>query len=473
MQLLNWSTKDVKWIIIMVLLLALLLSGCQPIVLNIEPAQTEPIEATVGSTEVLAQSLPTGSEEGPVTITGTEGMGFFNGVSYIRYLGTLSGAASGGDYVAPFEVMVPWDPNLSNERLLVEPLHWIGGAIVREYLTRDFLFGRGFGHAGICLGAAAPFVPNHPCQDFSGEPGMAVEIVADFARALKEDPALSALVGEIDALYGIGVAATVNPLHTLVRSEAGQGLFDLSLFVATGWPLPFAPPPEEVQPFTPVEGAGRIIVLNTEADILQFNGNGLRHDDLTHPSYRLYQVAGGPHIADTPSTRARFVGPPQSPFPPIEGTTPLDWSPVLRALFIAGDRWVTKGVEPAPSTYIEAAPEGEIDPVYERPTGIARDENLNARGGVRLPDLALGRGQFIAADTELMEAPYLFGGYLDLACEPLADGSARFSDHETYVAQFTELVEELVAQGFLLSEDAQAMIEAAAASDVGRPGTCS
>ena len=70
-----------------------------------------------------------------------------------------------------------------------------------------------------------------------------------------------------------------------------------------------------------------------------------------------------------------------------EGTTPLDWTPVARALFLAGHRWATEGIEPPPSAYLTEAPEGQIDPVYqaeyglELETGIARDENGNALGG--------------------------------------------------------------------------------------------
>ena len=199
---------------------------------------------------------------------------------------------------------------------------------------------------------------------------------------------------------------------------------------------------------------------------------GLRIDDLTHPDYRLYEVAGGPHVAETPGTQARFVGPPQSPLPSITDTTPLDWSPVLRAFFTAGDRWVTEGIEPPPSVYLESAPVDEVDPVYGSVTGIARDEILNAKGGIRLPDLALGRGQFIAADASLMEPPYMFGGFVDLACEMSPEGSPRFADHATYLAQFAELTRQLEADGFLLAEDAQHLIDAATASDVGLADAC-
>ena len=67
------------------------------------------------------------------------------------------------------------------------------------------------------------------------------------------------------------------------------------------------------------------------------------------------------------------------------------------------------------------------------PTSIARDENLNAAGGIRLPDLALGPNQYIATDVD----DFIWvGATVDLACEPLADGSVRFDNHDAYVTRF-------------------------------------
>ncbi|MEM7130964.1 MAG: alpha/beta hydrolase domain-containing protein [Chloroflexota bacterium] len=413
-------------------------------------------------------------KNGPVTITDSTIHGTFGSTAYFRTLGTVEGSGASGPYIAPFEIIAPVDAIDTNGRVVLEPLHFIGGAIARnDYLTQDFLFGQGFSSAGICLQQSAPFVPEHPCAEFSGEAGMEAEIVAAFAKALRENSALSAVVGQANTLYATGVAATVNPLHSLILSDEGQSIFELSLFVATGWPLPFGPPPATLEDYMPPMNSGRVLALTTESDIFQYNGAGLRIDDLGHSTYRLYEIAGGPHIADTPGTRARFVGPPQSPFPSIADTTPLDWSPVLRAMFVAGDQWVVDGIEPPASVYLERAAEDEIDSVYKKATGIARDENLNALGGIRLPDLALGRGQFIAADAVLMpEPPHMMGGFVDLKCTPLADGSIRFPDHDEYIRQYAEFTEQLVSESFLLTEDAEAMIEAATESDIGIEGAC-
>lgn len=102
-------------------------------------------------------------------------------------------------------------------------------------------------------------------------------------------------------------------------------------------------------------------------------------------------------------------------------------------------------------------------------TGVARDENLNALGGIRLPEVVLGQKQYIAVNANDF---VLFGLSTDLTCEPLANGELRFSSHESYLSDYSTVVEQLLAERFLLPDDAQHMIEAAAASDIGMPDTC-
>jgi hypothetical protein len=138
---------------------------------------------------------------------------------------------------------------------------------------------------------------------------------------------------------------------------------------------------------------------------------------------------------------------------------------------MAGDRWVTEGIAPPPSVHLAEAPDGEVDPVYGRETGIARDDDGNARGGIRLPDVEIGRGQFIAADFDAHSAG-LFGGVIDLQCTLLSHGKPRFPTHGAYVSRFVAVVNRLVADGFLLPKDANHLRRQAAHSDVGKPHIC-
>jgi hypothetical protein len=260
----------------------------------------------------------------------------------------------------------------------------------------------------------------------------------------------SEMVDTPQRLYSIGFSNSTYALFPLLLDPRGQNLFDLSFLVTTGWPLPltmdFRPPVDNPPLHIPSVEAGRVIVFLSEADIVLY-GSTLR-DDGSRPNYHSYEVAGAAHIPA-----------------PMLNTTGVDWTPVLRALFIAGDQWITEGVEPPQSISLEQSTPDEIDPVYTRKTGIARDPNLNATGGIRLPDVVLGRGQFIAVDAENF---VLTGTLLDLKCQPLSDGTVRFPDHESYLNQFEQQVQQLVTDRFLLPEDAERLIKEAVASDVTR-----
>lgn len=378
--------------------------------------------------------------------------GTFKGIDFVKYEGHLLSTTPGSNYDAPFEVVVPTDLRKGNGRMVVEPYHIAAAAGARDlWLTPDFLFGHRFMHAAICWQPNED--PAHPCADFSGEPDVDLQVIADFATALKQGK-LATFVGQIEKLYNIGFSNSADPLHLLLLAPLGQNVFDLSFLLTTGWPHPimeFTPLPEGQEPPIPPASAGRVIVFQSEADIILHNGAILR--DMPSPAhYRVYEIAGAAHIPA-----------------PTFGTTGVDWLPFLRALFVAGDRWITKGVVPPHSRFLEQAPTDEVDPVYGFPTGIARDENLNAMGGIQPPDLVLGRGQFVAVD---LEGFVLVGKLIDLQCEPLPDGSPRFPNHGRYVRQFIREIIKLIADDFLLIDDAVHMIQDAVRSDVGKPGSC-
>ena len=392
-------------------------------------------------------------QTGALEITSVESYGQFNGIDYLRYVGRLIGDADGG---APFEIVAPAEPGRGNGRLLIEPYHYTEGAGARNaFLTPDFLFERGFSHASVCWQPPLPDVAEeHPCGGFEGGAEAESQILSDFVVSLRRGDAAD-MVGKLDYLYSIGFSNSVEPLQRLLLEPSGQGLFDLSILITTGWPLPLEPfaPPPELMPETliPDENNGRVLLLQSEADLIWSNGALLR-DDGNNPNYRSYEVAGAQHIQAWP-------------FPDAG----LEFLPVIRGIFMAGDRWVTGGVEPPESVFVEEVPMDAIDPVYGMPTGIARDDDLNAVGGVRLPDLALGRSQYIAVNFD--EFP-LIGTSIDLACEPLPDGAVRFPDHGTYMTRFVQEAARLVDEGFLLPADAYRMIAAAVSNDVGAPGAC-
>jgi len=294
------------------------------------------------------------------------------------------------------------------------------------------------------------------------------EILIQFSQALRSAPYAQDVLGNVDRLYAHGSSQTAAVLLESQRNLARtseQGLFDFTLLHTTLWSS--EPVPETAAfdflsgPFVPVDGVGKVIMVETEGDLLISEAVQFRRV-VSEPEYRLYEVAGADHS-------------------PLLYNNPLDHSAVARAMFAAGDRWVRSGVPAPQSTLLDEATEGAVDPLYQRETGIARDGDLNARGGVRLPDLAVGRARFIALDltTTIPGLPprfaHLSGNTVDLACEPepgSSDDEPRFSNHGEYVSAFIRQADELQQQGLLLEADAEAMKQRAAESEVGKPGTC-
>jgi hypothetical protein len=401
----------------------------------------------------IAAAPEIGIVEGSVT---QEPYGTFDGIAYLKYNGRFEGLA-GGDYDVPFEILAPEDPSRGNGVTIIEPFRPPGQAGgLKGYFTPEFLFERGFSHAGI--GWHRDEVP--PDAGYSTE--QAIEILYNFGMTLREDDMAREMVGEIEMLYSTGVSLATEPLLALLASE------ETTVF---GFSFLFVPTLRQ-ETYSPHEDSNNIMVFLTESDLVRSVAIGAHTDALRGSSltYRSYEMTGGPHIPDVQWIRDLGWG--------SEGTTPLDWTPVARALFLAGHRWTTKGIPPPPSAYLAQGPEDQIDPVYwaeyglELETGIARDEDGNALGGVRMPDLEVGRGHYIAFDPTSFFGLGLYGTWHDLQCEPLPGGSTRFPNHGSYLRQFARHAAKLVAQGYLLPMDANRLISAAASSEVGTPNSC-
>jgi hypothetical protein len=364
-----------------------------------------------------------------------EAVGVFNRVSYVRYKGRFTGRTSQGAFSVPYEITAPSTPAEGNLRLLVEVPHFSDGVIARVYiLGAEFLFGRGFSHAAvgysaignrildpkpgfeILIAGAAPN-PQQPQTDR--------EIITQFASALRGNP--FNLVGSVKKVYSIGFSDSGGALHRILNEAHGRDAFDLSFpSIASFGPV-----------HRPAPVSGKVIVYNTEYDFRPVEGEA--------PNHRWYVGAGCPHISDTEDSRKLFTGPPQNPLPPVKGTTPLNWDPFMKALFLAGDRWATDGQQPPPTTLLKLTPAGQIQ----------RDPKGNALGGIRHPALEVGEARFIASVVRPVPAPPppvwpLFGGYDNVSSIGDAD---FFKNVGQYVKAFDAAAKALGRAGFLLDDD--------------------
>jgi hypothetical protein len=413
-----------------------------------------------------------------------EPFGTFGGIQYIRYTGRFIGTTALGDYRMAFEIVAPANPGLGNGTVLIEPPHFLGGPAGRDlFVGRDFIFGHGFSYATVGFGTWGLNILDPEATDdlrlagqlvgdLGPDPVWDFDILVQFVQALESDPFAVGALGSIERKYGYGVSQTAAVWQVVFYRPGGQGLLDFTLLHVDVWRPSFENDPFGVEirqilpeEFTPLTGIGRVIWVESEADQLVSGAEQFRRSVADPGHYRLYEIAGAPHFAGT-------LG---DPLPPP--FNPLDFSGVVRAMLLAGDQWVRAGTPPPPSTLLAQAPPGAIDPVYPElgETGIARDASLNALGGIRFPDVEVGRAQFKASvlDFEFFPGlPGLTGEWYDLQCVPLADGSPRFASHGDYVQRVVQQVNALQRSGFLLEADAEALKQQAAESEVGNPATC-
>jgi hypothetical protein len=407
----------------------------------------------------------------------SEPFGTFGGASFRRYTGFFEGTTSLGDFRVPYEIVAPEDLAAGKRAVLVEPPHFAFGQAGRDLvLTRTLLFGSRFSYAAVGFGtnglnildprAAGLIVAGAPVTDPGALDPFGIvdeEILVQFARALTSHPFARSILGTVQRRYAYGISQTAAVLLETLHSPGGEGLFDLTVLHTALWRPPFEAPgvfDNLGGEFRPLRGVGRVLFVESEADQIVSDAEQFRRA-AANADYRVYEVAGAAHL---PWFR-----------------NPLDHFMVARALFIAGERWVRSGVAPPPSTLIQFDASAGVDPVYTDlglVTHIERDADGNALGGVRLPDVEVGRAEFIAADFSFEILPGLaglVGAMVDLACEAAPgdpSGEPRFRNHGDYVDRFAQQVNELRNAGFLLSDDAERLQGQAAQAMVGKPGSC-
>lgn len=420
----------------------------------------------------------------------SEPFGEFNGTEYQRVTGRFEGTTSMGDFAVPFEVVGPVDLARNARTVLFEAPHWSFAPLGRDLiLGRNLIFNRGISYAAVGFGVDGgnildPAMPNLQIADMPvADPGDVrfsgptdVEIIVQFIEALCLDPHQFGQ-DAAERVYAYGVSRSADALMAVQQTVTGSSsadIFDLTLLHNPSWEieieLPVPPPGGNFDalggPFVAPVDVGRVMFLQAEGDHVAFNSEVFR-SVANLDNYRIYEVAGAAHLPTVPALANMEAG-----------DNPLDHWAVMRALFVAGHDWMRSGTEPPANALLESAPAGEIDPVYDFETGIARDADGNALGGIRLPDLVAGRRLFIASDPETitLEIPFLApltGSQNDLECTPRPDGSERFDVPRVYDWQVTLQTIELVRQGFLLQGDAVPLMFDAVDSAVGRDERCS
>jgi len=251
------------------------------------------------------------------------------------------------------------------------------------------------------------------------------------------------------------------------------------------------------------------------ASLLHTDVEGKRDIALPH-SVRIYLVAGAQHLGAGPHTRGDCQQ--------LRNVL-NDRPPILRAMLVALDRWVSGTAEPPASRYPRIADgtlvnletwresfpnipgvaspqdyyrpcrldfgprfhsEGIADIIPPnvgqafRPLIPAVDADGNDRTGIRLPDVAVPLGTYTGWNLRTPESgpegilTRLDGMYLPFATtlaerhkqgDPRPSVRQRYPTRQAYLAQMTDAALKLYREGFLLPEDVVAILTAASQRD--------
>jgi hypothetical protein len=378
----------------------------------------------------------------------TSSLGTFDGVEYIQYDGLFVGKTSTGKYSVPYRISAPAKlRSASRGTVLVEPPHFAQGTYLREsYLGRPFLFGedRRFLHASVGYStifnrildptAKGVFI-NGGVVDGNGRTDD--EIIVDFARALRSDPA-RALIGPATRRYLAGFSDSADPVKRIVASGLAEDVFDLVVPITTG---------SENDPQASIADgiySGKVITVASEFE--WYWGRALEDRGSEPDRYRFFIVPGTPHIPDSLCS-----------FPLANNTTPAGFQPALRAHFLQGHEWVTQGDAPPTSTRLKTTGDGEI----------ARDSKGNAllveikgASAPRLPYVELGEATFIVPIPGATTPPEVFLGSYAPQPPPTIE-QLGFSSFDDYLAAFERALKAQVQAGYMLENDKRVLLERA------------
>jgi hypothetical protein len=434
----------------------------------------------VAFTAPVALSGPAVAEIKGVVVTSSKDIGPFRGKSYRELQATMDGIAPGGSYSVPVVLAYPKAAADHNGFAVVDVVNtvtigkeqWVLGGrplpLARIHMGDDFLFGNGNAYVGVIWdknavealgnGKIATLADGYTIlRDTAG-------LARNPAKYLPADAGAAPSSGKVVA-YGFSqTGALLRGWYFDHRNtEGGQLAVDGALVAgAPGGCRDLATDGWKGCPGALSDG-GKVITLLTETDV-EWGGGAERGDS---PDYRVIEIAGVSHI---PSSAADFRSHGMSQ------QNPVGFEPVFRAALVDLEEWLN-GRDPPASAIIEvsdAAPRTfEGDPVQ----AAARDDDGNAKGGVRLPHMIsvlkdgtkagapLGHYTGFAWDYEKSNFFFTISGTFTPFPEDKLH--ALYPTHDAYVSAVSLAAKDLVTKRYILQEDADAYVEAATKLDIG------
>ncbi|HLN16769.1 MAG TPA: alpha/beta hydrolase domain-containing protein [Acidimicrobiales bacterium] len=426
-----------------------------------------------------ARFVPTGQFRGDV--------GQFD---YVEEEWFATGEADGHQYATAMTVRRPRDRERFSGLVIVEPVHAASAAPIWIY-TSSYQLRSGHGWAAVCSQKSVldTFVkPANPdryaaLEIWSDAPSLEAEGLnpisvprepAAFQARMEHMRKINVLSTPILAQVGAALAGPAGPFagfdvrqlilaghsqtggvvtdyilnaHDVVRLDNGSPVYQG--FFPTGAP--------SVQ-FGPRDAP--ILQVLSDGDISNPNrpgrqGRVYRREDSDDPGdgYRLYELAGVSHMGTRYppySDNAMWQNDPLGTAGSVPKGAPMNSLPHGELFSMALDhlaQWVSRGVVPPRADRIEVGPDGLF----------AKDEFGNSRGGVRCVQMDVPRLRYLPnPGVDESGAPAF--GVVGIE-EPLTEEQLKglYRDHDDYVERFNHRLDELIAQGWFLVEDAAEM----------------
>lgn len=439
-----------------------------------------------------------------VRIDSVQPRGPFEGIDYLEAQATLHGTVTRpdgttGSYQVPLVLAYPANPAECNGTALMDLLNSFffevfptAGAesvlpLARIFIGDDFLFSRGTVYAGVEWNKMVTDRLGNGTIERATD-GHA--ILRDVAQVLR-NPAAFAESGEspipcaASTVIAFGYSQPGQLLRHFIRDgRNADRVFDGVLVAAAGGRCREL---RDEPPFFgyfdcpgPLPEHGKQLAVNSESDVELVSG-WLARDET--PSYRIYEIAGAAHIPGTAFPLAGLGATRQNP---------MHSAPVFRAILHHLEAWIREGTAPPPSRTLTGEsvalprPLPRVTPFAggEQIFCFQRDDAGNAIGGIRLPDVEAPLGTHRGIEygsgydprvtpcpseidpTSPPLLPVMLGG----AFEPFSasDLHARYPNHGSYVAAVSRAAQAAFQEHYILEEDAETYVQAAAESPIGQ-----
>lgn len=319
------------------------------------------------------------------------------------------------------------------------------------------------------------------------ENGLVWDMISQVGALVRDTSEGAPLAGyDVEHVFGTGESQTGFFLNTYANNFANDAV------LADGSPV--------YEGFLSASGAGRTVPISqcveampaddprgqlpaehvpfiradAQGDIFLLGSYDWRREDSDDPKagYRIYEIAGAPHgpafitnyQPDPEAIKRAGDLPTQVAYEYGGAETTANHLPrqyIEPAMYANLEKWVIDGTLPPKGELIQTQP-GESETLFGTTIAatFATDEHGNVLGGVRSPYLDVPTATYFESATPVEGLPYAwsFGHQVDFGTAKLHALYGVVGAHQNYVAKVKAEVEKLLADRWLLPEEAEKII---------------